>query len=58
MAKLAAHQSAVTTKMLFIGDSGAGKTGALASLAGAGSGARGRRGSGKSWLSYSVRMPL
>ena len=36
MAKLAAHQSAVTTKMLFIGDSGAGKTGALASLAGAG----------------------
>ena len=36
MAKLAVHQSAVTTKMLFIGDSGAGKTGALASLAGAG----------------------
>jgi len=28
------------------------------SLAGAGSGARGRRSSGKSWLSYSVRMPL
>ncbi len=28
------------------------------SLAGSGSGFRGRRGSGKSWLSYSVRMPL
>lgn len=36
MAKLSDHQSSVTTKMLLIGDSGAGKTGALASLAGAG----------------------
>ena len=30
------HQSSETTKLLFIGDSGAGKTGALASLASAG----------------------
>lgn len=36
MPKLESHESAVTTKLLFIGDSGAGKTGALASLAGAG----------------------
>ena len=36
MASLAAHQSATTTKMLFIGDAGSGKTGALASLAKAG----------------------
>lgn len=36
MAKLADHQSGQTTKMLFIGDSGSGKTGALASLADAG----------------------
>lgn len=36
MAKLSDHHSAQITKMLFIGDSGAGKTGALASLADAG----------------------
>lgn len=36
MASLASHQSAVTTKMLLLGDSGAGKTGSLASLAQAG----------------------
>lgn len=36
MAALSAHQSAGTTKLLFIGDSGTGKTGALASLARAG----------------------
>lgn len=36
MPALANHQSAATTKLLFIGDSGAGKTGALASLAKAG----------------------
>jgi len=36
MASLATHQSAATTKLLFIGNSGAGKTGALASLASAG----------------------
>jgi hypothetical protein len=36
MPGLSNHQSAVTTKMLLIGDSGAGKTGALASLAQAG----------------------
>lgn len=36
MPKLSAHVSATTTKLLLIGDSGAGKTGALASLAGAG----------------------
>jgi AAA domain-containing protein len=34
--KLANHQSSVTTKLLLIGDSGSGKTGALASLAAAG----------------------
>lgn len=33
MPSLAEHQSATSTKMLFIGDSGSGKTGALASLA-------------------------
>jgi len=36
MPKLGDHQSKSTTKMLFVGDSGAGKTGALASLAAAG----------------------
>ena len=36
MPSLQNHQSATTTKMLLIGDSGGGKTGALASLAGAG----------------------
>lgn len=36
MPSLASHQSARFTKMLLIGDSGAGKTGALASLAQAG----------------------
>ena len=36
MTKLADHQSAQTTKLLLVGDSGAGKTGALASLADAG----------------------
>lgn len=36
MTKLSAHQSGQTTKLLLIGDSGAGKTGALASLAAAG----------------------
>jgi AAA domain len=36
MPSLSAHQSSATTKLLFIGDSGSGKTGALASLAGAG----------------------
>src|ERR1700756_571809 len=36
MPRLVDHQSADTTKLLFLGDSGAGKTGALASLAGAG----------------------
>lgn len=36
MSKLSDHHSAQITKMLFIGDSGAGKTGALASLAQAG----------------------
>lgn len=36
MAKLADHQSASTVKLLFIGDPGSGKTGALASLAEAG----------------------
>lgn len=36
MPKLGDHQSKTTTKMLFVGDSGAGKTGALASLAAAG----------------------
>jgi hypothetical protein len=36
MTKLSDHQSAATTKMLFIGDSGSGKTGGLASLAKAG----------------------
>lgn len=36
MGKLENHESAATTKLLFIGDSGAGKSGALASLAGAG----------------------
>lgn len=36
MPPLGGHQSAQTTKMLFLGDSGAGKTGALASLARAG----------------------
>lgn len=36
MAKLADHQSSQTTKLLLCGDSGAGKTGALASLAQAG----------------------
>lgn len=33
MTKLAQHQSSQTTKLLLIGDSGSGKTGALASLA-------------------------
>ena len=36
MPSISQHQSASTTKMLLIGDSGAGKTGALASLAVAG----------------------
>lgn len=36
MPPLSYHQSAYSTKALFLGDSGAGKTGALASLAGAG----------------------
>lgn len=36
MTKLADHQSGKTTKLLLIGDSGSGKTGALASLAAAG----------------------
>lgn len=36
MPALTAHHSSAVTKMLFIGDSGAGKTGALASLASAG----------------------
>ena len=36
MPALSAHQSKNSTKLLFIGDSGAGKTGALASLAAAG----------------------
>ncbi len=36
MTKLGDHPSAVTTKMILLGDSGAGKTGALASLAAAG----------------------
>ena len=36
MPALSDHQSSQTTKMLFIGDSGSGKTGALASLAAAG----------------------
>ncbi len=36
MTALSAHQSSQTTKMLLIGDSGAGKSGALASLASAG----------------------
>lgn len=36
MTKLSSHQSGTTTKLLFIGDSGSGKTGALASLAAAG----------------------
>lgn len=36
MPPLSSHQSAKTTKVLFIGDSGAGKSGALASLAAAG----------------------
>lgn len=36
MAALSDHKSTSTTKLLFIGDSGAGKTGALASLAKAG----------------------
>lgn len=36
MPALSAHQSSNTTKMLLIGDSGSGKTGALASLAQAG----------------------
>lgn len=36
MPALSAHQSSSTTKLLFIGDSGSGKTGALASLASAG----------------------
>lgn len=36
MPKLASHQSSEITKVLFLGDSGSGKTGALASLAGAG----------------------
>lgn len=36
MTSLAKHQSAQTTKMLIVGDSGSGKTGALASLASAG----------------------
>lgn len=36
MPKLSEHQSAQTTKMLLLGNNGAGKTGALASLASAG----------------------
>ncbi len=36
MPKLASHQSSQTTKLLYIGDSGAGKSGSLASLAAAG----------------------
>lgn len=36
MANITAHQSATTTKLLLIGHSGSGKTGALASLAAAG----------------------
>jgi hypothetical protein len=36
MPKLSAHQSAQTTKLLLVGDTGSGKTGSLASLAGAG----------------------
>lgn len=36
MPPLSSHQSATSTKLLFIGDSGVGKTGALASLAAAG----------------------
>jgi hypothetical protein len=36
MADLSSHQSGATTKLLLIGDSGSGKTGALASLAQAG----------------------
>lgn len=36
MAKLEDHQSSLTTKLLLLGDSGSGKTGALASLAQAG----------------------
>lgn len=36
MPNIAAHQSAQTTKLLYIGDSSAGKTGSLASLAAAG----------------------
>jgi hypothetical protein len=36
MPALKDHHSTQTTKLLFVGDSGAGKTGALASLAGAG----------------------
>jgi hypothetical protein len=36
MPQLSQHQSASTTKLLLIGDSGSGKTGALASLASAG----------------------
>ena len=36
MPSLKDHHSADTTKLLFVGDSGAGKTGALASLAAAG----------------------
>lgn len=36
MSKLENHESAQTTKLLFIGNSGAGKSGALASLAAAG----------------------
>lgn len=36
MPSLSAHQSSATTKMILLGDSGAGKTGALASLAKAG----------------------
>lgn len=36
MPQLSAHTSSTVTKMLFIGDSGSGKTGALASLAQAG----------------------
>lgn len=36
MTKLSSHQSGTTTKLLLLGDSGSGKTGALASLAAAG----------------------
>jgi hypothetical protein len=36
MPPLSQHHSSTTTKLLFVGDSGAGKTGALASLASAG----------------------